>query len=155
MHLPHRRAFFVRACVAVVASEGVTEAMRACSAAPLSTAAFASIHCAALLRALRPHSSRSFSVPLSAPRSAAFRALFHRVARCVQSAAAHALVDGASLGALRSPLLHSESPALHLGLRRDCARSVQEGPVCRNRLGRRGFGGRTGRACHGRKGRVA
>ena len=72
-------------------------------------------------RSTRPRSSRSSTASLFASRSAAARAL----------------VDGASLGALWSPPVRSELPAPHLGVRQGCAIRAR-GRACRNRLGRSG-----------------
>ena len=80
------------------------------SDASRAAAALASFHHVALTRPSRPQPARSSTAPLSAS----------------WSTVAHAFVDGASLGALRSPLLRSESPARHLGVRRGCARAMRE-----------------------------
>jgi hypothetical protein len=103
---------------------------------PGAAAARAFLHLAALTCAGRPRSSRSSTASLFVS----------------QSAAARALVDGVSLGALWSPTVRSELP--HLGVRQGCAIRAR-GRVCRNRLGRSGLGDGTGRVGSLRVGRVA
>jgi hypothetical protein len=135
-----------------LARSGASSITRAgVSLAPLAqraAAARAALHDVALTRASRPLPTRDSTAPFSTrpsrprpPRSSTTslrrvpcgrspRVLSPRRPHAPLSAswstAAHALVDGASLGALRSPLLRSESPARHLGVRRGCARAMRE-----------------------------
>jgi hypothetical protein len=103
----------------------------------------ASFHRAALTRTVRPQPARPTTtslprapcgrvhrVPPPRPASRAGRPRSVRSSTASlfasQSAAARALVDGASLGALCSPPVRSELPTLHLGVRQGCERSMQE-----------------------------
>ena len=101
--------------MAVVASARDPSAPRTCAAAPLTPRVPVGRNPRVLpprlsARPGRPHSTRSFTASLFVS----------------QSAAARALVDGASFDALWSPPVRSELPAFHLGVRQGCARSMQE-----------------------------
>ncbi len=103
-----------------------------------AAATLAFCHHVAPARSVRPRPARASTASISAR----------------LSAAARALVDGASLGALWSPPVRSELSAPHLGVRQGCAIRAR-GRVCRDRLGRSGLGDSMDRACRSRVGRVA